>query len=224
MGCNESKTVDCTDEVSYVSALVNDPDNRRWGRSLIECALNEARALVSLVRPDLSVKTVDIEIVAGVAQQAPEDCSKIVSVVGIVDAKGRVKGRPKEGVSKIARWFEDVCCDADPAAAVDNYEAAAFELDGFNKGLIYLDPPVPPGFNGKLRVNCYDACAGSSDLCQMGTPVFEFVLYRLLSSEEQNPASIAAAGNHLQMFSQLLTVNLQVIERFMENANASAST
>lgn len=218
------ETVKNDDVVKYVSTLLNDqyPGNEyvRWPKKLVQQALAEALGVIALFRPDLATSTVEVELQPGAIQKAPEGCSKITSVLGTVDPDtGVVMELAEEADYELSKWFPGGC--EAPGSA---YKMASFTMNGSDNGIFIVHPPVQPGQSATVLVQCIGGCGESDVLCQFQAPVVEFMMYRLLGTEDDSQTSMQAARSHLSAFSNMLALNLRLVQQYLEGpTNAPAA-
>lgn len=217
------KTMSNDDVIKYVATLMNDayPGNAhvRWPKELMQTVLTEALGVIALFRPDLAVSSVDVTLQPGAVQQAPEGCGKISSVLGVVDPDtGAVMEMAEEADFELSKWFPATCSDE------GTYKLASFSMDGNDNGIFIVHPPVQPGDNVVMRVQCVGGCGESALDCQYLTPVVEFMMYRLFSSEDDSATSAANARSHLSTFSNALALNLRMVQTYLEGPTNAPAT
>lgn len=218
------ETTKNTDVIKYVSTLLNDqyPGNEfvRWPEKLVREALSEALGVIALFRPDLAIAVVDMELVVGAVQTAPEGCSKISSVLGQVDPEtGAVMEMAEEADNELAKWFPVVC-----GSDSSEYKLGSYSMSASNGRIIIVHPPVKPGQEGTIKVQCVGGCGDADVDCQFNAPVVEYMMYRLLGQEDDSQTSAAASRAHLSTFSNMLALNLRMVQNQLEGRpNAPAA-
>lgn len=217
------KTKDADEIIVYVSSLLNDqyPGNEfvRFPRELMEKALGEALGLISMFRPDLAVAKTKIDLVPGVVQTAPEGCSKIAKIYGIIDERtGAVLELAEVGDPNLTKWFTDICAPQD-----GTYKLGSYSMDKQDQTTFIVSPPVMPGQKVSVLALCVGACEGVRIDCQHEAPIVEYMLYRMLSVEDDSATSAASAKTHLTNFSSILSINFQMLQDFLGDAKNAAS-
>lgn len=218
------ETMKNADVVKYVSTLLNDqyPGNAyvRWPKKLVEKALSEALGVVALFRPDLAVTTVEVELQPGAIQHAPEGCSKVAGVLGILDPDtGVVMDMAEEADHELSKWFPAIC-----SGGGSEYRLGSYSMNGNDSSIFIVNPPVEPGQKATALIQCVGGCADGSVDCQYLSPVVEFMLYRLYSTEDDSTTSAANARMHLTAFSNMLALNLRLVQQYLEGpTNAPAA-
>lgn len=217
-------TTSCEDIVKRVSALLNDQypgsEYTRWPKEDVECALREARNAVNLIRPDQNVTTIEMKLQPGTFQQVPGECSELVNVIGSLDKNGVLQEQKGSGKSGLSKWFPSACQGVDP----EDYEMTSFERDTKDTSVFYVQPPVPIGAEVTVKIQCAGSCASDQVDCRFEPPIVEYMMYRLLSTEDDSSTSATAANTHFRTFAMLLNVNFNMMQLLMETqGNASPS-
>ena len=213
-----------SDIVKYVSTLLNDqyPGNAyvRWPRTLVRGAYREALSVVAMLRPDVATELVEVELVVGTVQQGPEGCSTVTKVVGLLDpATGAVMEQADKADNNLSKWFTDTC-----SASGGAYALSSYSLDDDNSSIFYVVPPVEPGQKATALVMCAGSCKSSRVDCRYETPIVEFMMYRLLSTEDDSVTSVQGASIHLNLFIQLLNLNKRLVDEMVKDLpNAPAA-
>lgn len=214
----------CDDLIVTVSKLLNDQlaghEYTHWSREDIECAYAEAVAAVSLVRPDLAVGLVSVELSEGSLQRVPSECLELHKVIGVEDENGNVSETASKSNNNLAKWFPSVC-------SVDSsgtYTIASYDVDENNPYIFYVQPPVPKGFTGKVLIQCAGGCKDFEIDCRFETPIIEFMLYRLLNTELDSTTSNSAADKHLNNFVTLLGLSYQMKQRLIGGDSSVVTT
>lgn len=204
----------CDDIVVKVSSLLNDQlaghEFEHWPKEDVECAYLEAISTVSLVRPDLAVGLVSVELSEGSLQRVPDGCLELYKVVGVEDENGNVQDVATKASNKLSKWFPDACSTS---AEDGQYRLTSYDTDDTNSRIFYVQPPVPKGFSGKILLQCASACKEVDIDCRYEAPITEFMLYRLLITETDSVTSSAAAEVHFSRFATLLGLSYQMKQR-----------
>lgn len=211
------KTKSESDIVKYVSTLLNDqyPGNAyvRWPRKLVQDAYREALSVIAMLRPDVATELVEVELVVGTLQRGPDGCSSVTKVVGLLDpATGAVMEQADKADNNLSKWFTDVCGPSD-----GTYSLSSYSLDDDNSSIFYVIPPVEPGQKATALVMCAGSCKSSRVDCRYETPIVEFMMYRLLSTEDDSVTSVQGASTHLNLFIQLLNLNKRLVDELVKD-------
>lgn len=206
---------------TYVSTLLNDMypgnENVRWPLDLVKKAYHEAVSVISMLRPDLSTEYAEVDLQAGVVQHAPDGCASIIKVVGAIDPKtGVVMEVANKADINLSKWFTDDCGPLD-----GSYKMSSYSLDDDNASVFLVTPPVSLGQSGKVLVMCSGMCNGSASRidCRFETPIVEFMMYRLLSTEDDSVTSVQGATSHLNTFVRLLNLNKQSVDELLKDGS-----
>lgn len=162
---------------------LNDAEKITWSETLLISALNQALAILALVRPDATAKHAEFVCAAGTRQNLPDDGLRLLKVVRNLNADGSI-GRAVRLVnisdldSIAPNWH------ADPQANM----AREYMFDERTPKWFYVYPPVNTGV--KLEVEYSAKPETITDLSQplpvdmvYMQPLQEFILYKLLSGE-----------------------------------------
>lgn len=211
------KTKSEGDIVKYVSTLLNDqyPGNAyvRWPRKLVESAYREALSVISMLRPDIATEVVEVELEVGTMQTGPEGCSTVTKVIGLLDPEtGAVMEQADKADNSMSKWFTDTCGPND-----GTYSLSSYSLDDDNSSLFYVVPPVKPGQKATALVMCAGSCNSSRVDCRYETPIVEFMMYRLLTTEDDSVTSVQGATAHLNLFIQLLNLNKRLVDEMVKD-------
>lgn len=220
MGC----VVDCSDLVTRVSGLLNDqaPNRQfvRWSKADVQCAYDEAVRAISLIRPDLTIKTYDLELQEGTEQKAPDGCNVLSQIIGQVNEDGKVEKKASQANSNLSKYFSTCSTGSD----TNEYVLGSFELDKKDKSTFYVDPPVKKGQEAKVRVQCIGVCESPEIDCRYEPVIIEYMMYRLLGTEEDSASSAGLSAQHYTAFMNMLSINYiatSVIKEEAANVNAT---
>lgn len=210
------QTTTCDDIVTRVSGLLNDqyPGNEfvRWSKNAVECAYREARGAVNLIRPDLAVSTVEMDLQPGTLQRVPEGCLQLVDVVGLLDENGNITEKASSGSGSLSKWFTSEC-----ASSSGDYTLDSFERDKHDNTIFFVQPPVPVGTEKKIMIKCAGGCGDDNAVdCRFEAPIIEYMMFRLLGTEDDSSTAAAASATHLRTFAMLLNINYNMMNVVLE--------
>lgn len=165
------------------STQLNDAEKITWSETLLISALNQALAILTLVRPDATAKVTTLSCKAGTRQNLPEDGLRLLKVVRNL--------KEDESIGRAIRLVN--ISDLDSIAPNWHTElpktvAKEYMFDERSPKWFYVYPPVTLGT--KIEIEYSAAPEVITDLEQplpvdmvYMQPLQEFILYKLLSGE-----------------------------------------
>ena len=176
--------ITCQTLIDGVQATqLNDSEKIAWSETLLMSALNQALAILTLVRPDATAKVYEFTCVAGTRQNLPADGLRLLKVVRNITAGGAI-GRAVRLVnisdldSIAPNWHAET-----PKDTVKEYM-----FDERSPKWFYVYPPAQASV--KLEIEYSAQPTKITDLSQplpvdmvYMQPLQEFILYKLLSGE-----------------------------------------
>lgn len=165
------------------STQLNDAEKITWSETLLISALNQALAILTLVRPDATAKVTTLSCKAGTRQNLPEDGLRLLKVVRNL--------KEDESIGRAIRLVN--ISDLDSIAPNWHTElpkavAKEYMFDERSPKWFYVYPPVILGT--KIEIEYSAAPEVITDLEQplpvdmvYMQPLQEFILYKLLSGE-----------------------------------------
>ena len=176
--------ITCQTLIDGVQATqLNDSEKIAWSETLLMSALNQALAILTLVRPDATAKVHEFNCVAGTRQNLPADGLRLLKVVRNITAGGAI-GRAVRLVnisdldSISPNWHAET-----PKDTVKEYM-----FDERSPKWFYVYPPAQASV--KLEIEYSAQPTEITDLSQplpvdmvYMQPLQEFILYKLLSGE-----------------------------------------
>ena len=176
--------ITCQTLIDGVQATqLNDSEKIAWSETLLMSALNQALAILTLVRPDATAKVHEFSCVAGTRQNLPADGLRLLKVVRNLTAGGAI-GRAVRLVnisdldSIAPNWHAET-----PKDTVKEYM-----FDERSPKWFYVYPPAQASV--KLEIEYSAQPTEITDLSQplpvdmvYMQPLQEFILYKLLSGE-----------------------------------------
>jgi hypothetical protein len=159
------------DIVTEVSDLLSDNEegcaNVRWSRSSIKHWLLEGYLLASTVARHKNSEIVEIPLVEGAVQSLPEGYEEFIRVVSnpgtfekLADSAEKIAVDRYKGLyDAIAETGECVTATTNSGKTVGiqkladgDYEVTGWEAEPMSATTFYVEPPVPKGYTGKLKV------------------------------------------------------------------------
>lgn len=176
--------ITCQTLIDGVSATqLNDAEKITWSETLLTSALNQALAMLSLVRPDATSKVFEFACKKGTRQNLPDDGLRLLKVVRNLKLDGAI-GRAVRLVnisdldSIAPNWHSDPEVDTTKEYMFDERSPKWF----------YVYPPAKAGLKLEIEYSAQPATITSLDqllpvdMVYM-QPLQEFILYKLLSGE-----------------------------------------
>lgn len=119
-----------------------------WTRELLLGWWNDGTCILARMRPDLFSSTRIATLVPG-SEQKVQGCDVFGRVLGYVNPDGTETPVTRGSFTASLAWTKPSCAKA-PSA----YKVKTFTFDPNQKSTFYVQPPVPPGVNAKVRVVC----------------------------------------------------------------------
>ena len=165
---------------------LNDAEKITWSEELLMSALNQALAILTLVRPDATSKVFEMSCTQGTRQNIPDDGLRLLKVVRNIGENGEI-GRAVRLVN--ISNLDSVAPDWHARPAKEN--AKEYMFDERSPKWFYVYPPVVEGT--KLEIEYSAQPTEITDLSQelpvdivYMQPLQEFILYKLLSGDGGN--------------------------------------
>lgn len=225
--------------VNRISARLADfdPDvgkHLTWDRCLVESAANDAICMLASLRPELFTTEVEVKLESSACvQRLPADCEGLTGFICIEDEDGNqipVTEGDYDSVSRVVafppvrRRFK---CDVgrNNSSDVAQYTVAQHPR---NPRLFAIAPQPPPGTELTLIGECVDTDQITVDPCKdfpnelkpWVLPITELSLYQMLSIDSADAAIAARAQQHVSMFIQLTSINMQQLENLIQRQDA----
>ena len=223
-----------SDITSRARLLLNDIDATRWVDSELFKWINDSQKLVAMMRPDASVATFVMTLIAGTRQSIPSGGFRLLDIVRNVTTvtgstpANQVVTVPGRSVRIVDREVLDT---QDPYwhTATGSAEIKHFIYDNRSPTLFYVYPPATT--SAKLEV-VYSvaptdvAAAGDtlsiSDIYQ--DVILNYVLYRAYSKDAEYASNAALAGGYLNVVNQMLGIKTQKDVGFSPDLNSKGSS
>lgn len=176
--------ITCQTLIDGVQATqLNDSEKIAWSETLLMSALNQALAILTLVRPDATTKVHEFTCVAGTRQNLPADGLRLLKVVRNLSAEGAI-GRAVRLVN--ISDLDSIAPNWHAEAPKDTVKEYMF--DERSPKWFYVYPPAQASV--KLEIEYSAQPTEITDLSQplpvdmvYMQPLQEFILYKLLSGE-----------------------------------------
>ena len=223
-----------SDITSRARILLNDIDATRWIDSELFKWVNDAQKLVAMMRPDASVATFVMTLIAGTRQTIPSGGFRLLDIVRNVTTvtgstpANQVVTVPGRSVRIVDREVLDT---QDPYwhTATGSAEIKHFIYDNRSPTLFYVYPPATT--SAKLEV-VYSvaptdvAAAGDtlsiSDIYQ--DVILNYVMYRAYSKDAEYASNAALAGGYLNVVNQMLGIKTQKDVAYSPDLNSKGSS
>ncbi len=208
------------DIITDVSRDLNDQEAgyefTRWSAEQLQSYLIEALLTDSYDLKDLFHQTVVVKLIPDGNWQDTCECSEILRVIGECTKGGTVTSYLKRTYDdEMLYWSGDVypkCTDP------DEYKPLSYAISETDTSKFRVYPPVPPGVDRYVLIQCYHAPTGESlsenipD--EMVAMLKQWMLYRALIMDAENNATITTiAGAHLTAHDSLLKRAVERRER-----------
>lgn len=152
--------------VEELSELLSDNDeqcpNTRWSKKLLEHWALEGYLLASTVAKHKNTDIIEIELVEGSVQTLPDGYEEFVRVVNNIGTLSLIEDSADKSnaVDRFSGIYEsDKDCDAPKGMTLGvkqlgegDYVIEGWESEQLSANTFYVNPPVPKGFKGSVRV------------------------------------------------------------------------
>lgn len=162
---------------------LNDADKITWSETLLMSALNQALAMLTLVRPDATAKVENLVCVAGTRQDLPADGLRLLKAVRNIKEDGAI-GR----AIRLVNISDLDSINPDWHSEAPKEIAKEYMFDERSPKHFYVYPPMKSG--AKIEIEYSAMPTEITDLAQdlpvdmvYMQPLQEFILYKLLSGE-----------------------------------------
>jgi hypothetical protein len=223
-----------SDITSRARLLLNDIDATRWLDTELFKWISDAQKLVAMMRPDASVATFVMTLIAGTRQSIPSTGFRLLDIIRNVttvtgttpsDQVVTVPGRSVRIVDREVLDTQDPYWHTAPGSA----EIKHFIYDNRSPTLFYVYPPATTA--AKLEVVYSVAptdvtAAGNilsiSDIYQ--DVVLNYVMYRAYSKDAEYASNAALAGGYLNVVNQMLGIKTQKDVAYSPDLNSKGSS
>lgn len=214
-----------------VFARLGDTTQTAWDKCQVETAVNDALWMLSVLRRELFVEEVDIELAPGLCVQTlPESCNALVSFscVEVNGVRTPVTNGNFDSIQSFALHppSRRTRCQSRNASGfvsttVANYQVA---VSPDNPRAFAVSPTVAEGDVVKLIAECVsledfqtDPCKPfSTEVIPYMIPITELALYQLYSSDREAPEVAAMALASLQAFTSLTAISQGAVNAVLQ--------
>jgi hypothetical protein len=223
-----------SDITSRVRILLNDIDATRWLDSELFKWINDAQKLVAMMRPDASVATFVMSLIAGTRQSIPTGGFRLLDVIRNVvtvtgsTAANQVVTVPGRSVRIVDREVLDT---QDPFwhTATGSAEIKHFIYDNRSPTLFYVYPPATTA--AKLEV-VYSVAptevAAAGDTLSISDiyldVILNYVMYRAYSKDAEYASNAALANSYLSIVNTMLGIKTQKDVAYSPDLNSKGSS
>lgn len=216
---------------------VVDPDDdsdSAWDKCLIQTSVRDVLATISIFRPDLFTKEIDLPLEAGVCGQLlPEECPRLSGYVCVKSSNGdeipvsigdfrinhQIRSYPK--VRQL--------CKEQPDDRLLNIAEFKIGVSPVNTRRFNISPTPPEGYTYTLIAECVELGDFTdnenqelpSEVRPWLIPIVEMVMYMMLSIDSADPSAQIRAQMHLGTFSQLSSLNLQGLQDVIQTLTSA---
>jgi len=230
-----------SDITSRARILLNDIDATRWVDTELIKWINDAQKLVAMVRPDASVATYVISLIAGTKQRIPDGSvggvgsgfrlldviRNVTTVTGSTTANQvvTVAGRSIRIVDR------EVLDTQDPAwhSGVSSSEIKHYIYDNRNPVVFYVYPPATVGTKIELMYSVAPTDAvdtastlSVSDIYQ--DVILNYVLFRSYSKDAEYASNATLANGYLSVVNSMLGIKTQKDVAYSPDLNSKGSS
>jgi hypothetical protein len=223
-----------SDITSRVRILLNDIDATRWLDTELFKWINDSQKLVAMMRPDASVATFVMPLIAGTRQSIPTGGFRLLDVVRNVvtvtgtTAANQVVTVPGRSVRIVDREVLDT---QDPMwhTATGSAEIKHFIYDNRSPTLFYVYPPATTA--AKLEV-VYSVAptdvAAAGDTLSISDiyldVILNYVMYRAYSKDAEYASNAALANSYLSIVNTMLGIKTQKDVAYSPDLNSKGSS
>lgn len=187
---------------------------QRWTRNQLLGYWNEALCVIYSLSPS-KFKCAKVAKLQPGINQVFTDCDRVLSVIGVSDAKGNVLYEiEQDKADKALKWggFRPRSCPT--YQHTKDFKLTNYRIATDKDGSVFVKPAIPYGADVHLKFMCetppipfeqndLDADVEQSNCSDM-TFGIHWVLFRALMVDEESQSSVSLAGQHLQLFFTLM--------------------
>lgn len=187
---------------------------QRWTRDQLLGYWNEALCVIFSLSPSKFKCSKVAKLQAGI-NQVFDGCERVLSVIGVSDKFGNVLYEVEQDkADKTLKWggYRPRSCPT--YQHTKDFKLTHYRIASDKDGSVFVKPPVPYGADLYLKFMCevppqafsqndLDADVAQSNCADL-TFGIHWVLFRALMVDEESQASVALAGQHLQLFFTLM--------------------
>lgn len=195
-------------EVSkYLVDQERDFEYEHWTEAELLTYLRDALRILSMNFKGQYTTTQRVPAAAGSAQPLPADCGEFVSVLAQVNAKGGVVSYLRRASSGTIGVLGAAAC-----AVKGVFKARTYQQDSSNKGVVWIEPPVPDGDKSFFGVQCVctpkvDSPESVLQIPDQHIPIIkELMLYYAYGVDQESVTSRQYADTHWKNAAALIGV------------------
>lgn len=197
--------------IDKAETILQDSTNVRWTEDELLGWLNDGQRQIALIRPDSSVTTANVTLVAGTKQTLPSAGLRLIDVIRNMGVGGATEG---DAVRLVDREVLDA---QRPGwhAETESSSVKHYVFDARNPKTFYVYPPavVNSTVEAIYSVAPTDCATVASTIAVDDTyqnPLLDWVLYRAFSKDAEYAANQELAVKHLTAFTSALGVKTEV--------------
>lgn len=223
-----------SDITSRARILLNDIDATRWIDSELFKWINDAQRLVSMMRPDASIATFVMTLIAGTRQTIPSSGFRLLDIVRNVTTvtgttpSDQVVTVPGRSVRIVDREVLDT---QDPFwhTAAGSAEIKHFIYDNRSPTLFYVYPPATTSAKLEIvySVAPTDVTAAGNTLSISDIYldiILNYVLYRAYSKDAEYASNAQLANSYLSIVNTMLGIKTQKDVAYSPDLNSKGSS
>lgn len=179
-------------------------------------------SLLSSLNKNKFVTTVKIPLQEGSIQTVPSSCNELSSIIGAVDASGKLIELTRQVQSSVMSRFKlDTCSAKIDKDGTYNLEAWNY-IDG-SKNIIEVYPPVPSDTKATIMVTCFTPPKITSDTDEVygldgfEAAIFELMLYYAWGVDTESVSSRERSNTHwanaMGLIPSLLQINTKKVTK-----------
>jgi len=199
-------TITVTSVLNRAAVVLQDPTNIRWPQTELLDWLNDGQREIALYKPNVFVKNVSVQLVAGTKQSLPADGVSLVDVVRNMGVGGSTPGNSVRVVSReildaqVSNWHSGTA-----AAVAKHYVYSPLDPKTF-----YVYPPQPASGMSQVEV-IYVAAPTDATLISVitiddiyVTALLDYVLFRAYTKDAEYANNATLAQGYYQQFQSIL--------------------
>lgn len=193
--------------LSRAAVILQDPTNIRWPQTELLDWLNDGQREVALYKPNVFVKNVTIQLVAGTKQSLPADGISLIDVVRNMGVDGTTPGSAIRAVSReildaqVSGWHSSTA-----SITVKHFVYTPLDPKNF-----YVYPPQPSTGMSRVEV-IYVAAPTDATLVStitiddvFMTALLNYILFRAYTKDAEYANNAQLAAQYYQAFQGALT-------------------
>lgn len=185
------------DVLARVRDIISDPNERRWTDTELFRWIDDAQRLIIQIKPELNAQFIQVFLHEGAQQELPDNVMKLIDFPNLREVD-------KYWLDRLTPSWQSSSSQATPEEYMRDPDKRVFYVYPPSSGGDYIMAHV--GLAPEVTRNLEQELAVEDEHVR---PIAEFVCYKALSKDSENPANKALADGYLGQFYASLGVAVQ---------------